>query len=210
MSFLVPRVSFSSNLASLFNVTRHNCSILFNLKIDMLWTKEAHQNANFQTFRLAWKLTKFLMSFFKQRVSFPLKFVLPFSVMTHNYSKTFWRKHYMIWASRAHQRIIFQNFVCFNESSPVSSYHFWNHKVRVYSNFASLFNVIKDNSSVIFRSNRICFGEKEPIEVKFSDFWLFGWKCRKFLMSRLELQVSFSLNFPSLVSVMSDNSSVFF
>ena len=46
----------------------------------------------------------------------------------------------------------FQTFGCSNESSPNSSCHFWNHKVRVYLNFTSLFSVIKDNSSVFFFS----------------------------------------------------------
>ena len=50
MSCLEPRVSFSSNFASLFNVMRHNSSALFHLNFYMLWTKGAHQSANFQTF----------------------------------------------------------------------------------------------------------------------------------------------------------------
>ena len=54
----------------------------------------------------------------------------------------------MLWTKRAHQSAIFQIFECSNESSPNSSCHVWNYKVRVYSNFASLFNVMKDNSSV--------------------------------------------------------------
>ena len=43
---------------------------------------------------------------------------------------------------------IFQTFECSNESSPNSSQHFRNCKVKVYSNFASLFSVMKNNSSV--------------------------------------------------------------
>ena len=185
----------------------------------------------------------------------------------------------MLWTKRVHQSTIFQTFECSNESSPNSSCHFWNHKVRVYSNFASLFSVMKDNSSVFFlaqtsytldknspskwnfwtfewlgenspnsschfwnqesvflqtlhhssvswdmnhysmswkitplyfSSNLMYFGQKEPVEVKFSDFWVVGWKFNKFLMSCLKLQVSFSLNFASLFSVMRDNSSVLF
>ena len=49
MSFLEPRASFSSNFASLFSVMRHNSSVLFHLKLYMLWTKGADQSANFQT-----------------------------------------------------------------------------------------------------------------------------------------------------------------
>ena len=50
MSFLEPRVNFSSNFASLFIVTRHNSSVLFHLNLYMLWIKGAHQSVNFQTF----------------------------------------------------------------------------------------------------------------------------------------------------------------
>ena len=49
MSFLEPRFSFSSNFASLFSVMRHNSSVLFHPKLDMFWTKGAHQRANFQS-----------------------------------------------------------------------------------------------------------------------------------------------------------------
>ena len=49
MSFLEPRVSFSSNFASLFSVMGHNSSVLFHLKICMLWTNGSNQSANFWT-----------------------------------------------------------------------------------------------------------------------------------------------------------------
>ena len=90
------------------------------------------------------------------------------------------------WKKRPHQSTNFQIFECFNESSPNSSCQFWNHKVKVYSNFASLF-----------------------IEFKFSDIWVVGWKFTKFFMSCLKLQVRFSLNFSSLFSVMRNSSLLF-
>ena len=46
--------------------------------------------------------------------------------------------------------------------------------------------------------------------MEFSDFWVFGWKFTKFLVSYLRLQVSFSLNFAAHFSIMRDNSSVLF
>ena len=107
-------------------------------------------------------------------------------------------------------KVQFFRLECSNESSPNSSCHFWNYKVRVYSNSASLFSIMKDNSSVFCSSNLVYFGQKEPIEKKFSDFWVVPWKLTKFLMSYFKLQVSFSLNFVSLFSVMGDNSSVLF
>ena len=110
----------------------------------------------------------------------------------------------MLWTKRVHQITIFQTFECSNESSPNSSCHFWNHKVRFYSNFPSMFSVMKDNSSVFCISNFVCFGQNEPIEKKFSDFSVVGWKATKFVMSYLKPQVSFSLNLASLFSVMKD------
>ena len=61
-----------------------------------------------------------------------------------------------------------------------------------------------------FSSSLIYFRQKEPIEVKYLDFWVIWWKFTKFLLSYLKPQVSFSLNFASLFIVMRGNSSVFF
>ena len=47
----------------------------------------------------------------------------------------------------------------------------------------------------LFSSKRIYFGQKEPIKMKFLDFWVVGWNFTKFLTSYLKPQVSFSLNF---------------
>ena len=116
----------------------------------------------------------------------------------------------MLWTKRANSCIIFQTFDSSNESSRNSSCHFWNQKIRVHSNFTSLFNAMKDNSFVFFSSNLMYFRQKQPIEVNFLDFWVVGWKFTKFFILYLKLQVSFSLSFASLFSVKRDNSSVFF
>ena len=108
------------------------------------------------------------MSFFKPRVSFSLNFASPFSVMTQHSSKTLKLKHYMLWTKRLHQCTIFETFECFNESSPNSSYHFWNHKIRVYSIFGSLFSVMKDNSSVFLSAQTL-----NTLDKKSSSKWNF-------------------------------------
>ena len=135
--------SFPSNFESFFTVMRHDSSVLSDLNLYMLWTKQAQQNTNFQTFDCSHKkLNKFLKSFLKPRTSFPLNFVSPFSLVTYNYSKVFQFKHYMLWTKRAYQCTTFQSFECSNESSPKSSRNFWNQKFRVYSNFASLLSIM--------------------------------------------------------------------
>ena len=45
-----------------------------------------------------------------------------------------------------------------------------------------------------FSSNLIYFEQKYPIEVKFSNFWVVGWKFTRFRMSYLKPKVNFSLN----------------
>ena len=88
MSFLEPRISFSSNFASLVSVMRYNSSVLFHLHLYVLWRKRSPSKCKFPDFPLlAWKLTKYLLSFFKPRGSFLLNFASPFSVMIHN---SFW------------------------------------------------------------------------------------------------------------------------
>ena len=56
MSYLEPHASFSLYFASLFNVMRDNSSVLSWLKLNMIFTKGAHQSAKisgkFQLLRL--------------------------------------------------------------------------------------------------------------------------------------------------------------
>ena len=171
--------------------------------------KRSLSKCNFSGFRqLAWKLIKFLRSVYKPWVGFSLNFALPFSVMTHNSSEIFQLKHYMLWTKTAHQKTTFQTVECFNEDSPSCSCHFWNHKVKFYSNFTSLFSVMKITSLYFFSSKY--FGQKESIEVKFPAFSVVGWTFTKFLMLYLKSKVSFSLNFGSLFNVIRDNSCVLF
>ena len=135
--------------------------------------KRSPSNGNFSDFQLiAWKLTKFLMSFFKSWASFALNFASPFSVMGRNSYEIFQLKHYMFWTKTSHQSTISQIFECSNESSPNSSCHFWNHNVKVYSNFASLLSVMKDNSSVFLQLKPCTFWAKRA---HWKNFQTFGW-----------------------------------
>ena len=115
---------------------------------------------------------------------------MTFNVMTHKSYETFLLKHYMLWTKTTYQSTIFQTFMCSNESSPNSLCHFWNHKVSIYSDFPSLFSVMKDNSLYFCSLNLVYFGQKESIEKNFSDFWMVGrkftsyhtWKRKSFFL----------------------------
>ena len=45
------QVSFSSNFASIFILTRHNSTVNFNLILFLPWIKRTHQSPNFETFK---------------------------------------------------------------------------------------------------------------------------------------------------------------
>ena len=76
------KLRFSSNFASLFSVIRHNSSVLFHLNLYMLWRKAVHQSANLEINK--WKLTKFIMSFFKPTSEFSNKFWITLHFQCHD------------------------------------------------------------------------------------------------------------------------------
>ena len=199
----------------------------------MIWTKRAHQCTFFQTFGCPNESSpNCSCHFFKQKVSFSSKFGSFFSVMRDSVfswnftlytidqsSTSKWKfpdlqplplKYTKFLVSFLEPKFASRN-ICFwqkesiniqflrlwvpKESSPNSSCRFWNHKVRVYSNFAS-------QSSVLDKIS--------PSKLNCQTFEWLGENSQKFLMSYMNPQVSVSLNFESVFSVMRDNSSVLF
>ena len=100
------------NQESVFLQTLHYSSVswditlcTFSSKYLCALDKRIQSKCKFSDFQLlAWKLIKFIMSFFNPQVSFRLNFATPFSVMTHNSSESF----YMLWTKRAYQCTIFR------------------------------------------------------------------------------------------------------
>ena len=118
------------------------------------------------------------MSFFKPQVSFPLNFISPFSVMTHNSSEILYLKHYMFWTKRVHPSTIFIRFgfIQILHRCPVP----WK-KAALY----------------FFSSNLLYFEQKW---LGSKDFWMVGWKFTKFLISYLKPSQFFLTLYHSLVS----------
>ena len=85
------------NQGSAFLRTLHHSSVSWDLlfctfssKYLYALDKRIGSKCKLLDFRLLeWKLTKFLMSFFKPQINFPLNFASPFSVMIHNSSEIF-------------------------------------------------------------------------------------------------------------------------
>ena len=85
-------------------------------------------------------------------------------------------------------------------------------QVSFSSNVASIFSVIKHNSSILFFcSNIIYFGQKQPIKVQiFEIFKCSGENLPNSSRQFLEAQASFPSNFISILSSIKHNSSVLF
>ena len=114
------------------------------------------------------KFAKFLMSILKRQVGSSSIFVSFFIVITHNFSANFkFFIHFLLWPKGSHQSSNFDTFECSGENLPNSSFaKFSKQQVNFSSNFVSLFNVMKDISSIRFSSNNIYFAQKESIKVK--------------------------------------------
>ena len=57
MSFFTQKVSFSLNFGSLFSFLKDKSSVLFLLKLYMIWIKGTYQSAKFQTFNCSCKIS---------------------------------------------------------------------------------------------------------------------------------------------------------
>ena len=101
----IPYVIFET----ISHFSRHNSSVLFQFKYCILLTKISHQSSSFSDFSLLkLKYIKYLMSFFKQKVSLSSRFRLLFSVMRDNSSTFFQLELYMLLTKVAHQSANFQ------------------------------------------------------------------------------------------------------
>ena len=101
--------------------------------------------------------TKFLMPFFKQKISF-------FSVVRDISYVLFQLKLYMLLAKVAQ----FLDLPLLALNSPNSSCHFWNQE----SVFLQTLHHIRHNSSVLFNLNLYALDKRRPSKCKFPDFRL--------------------------------------
>ena len=103
------------------------------------------------------------MSVLKRHFSSSSIFVSFFIVMTHNSSLNFKVINFILWPKGSHQSSNFDIFECSCENLPNPT-SFSKQQVGFFSIFASLFNVMKYNSSLLFQSNNIYLAQKRPIK----------------------------------------------
>ena len=91
------------------------------------------------------------MSFFKLKVSFSSNFASLFSVMKDNSSVLFQFRHYILCIKVTNQSANFRDLSALIKIHQILS--FLKQQIRFSSNFASLFSVMKHNSSLYFYLN---------------------------------------------------------
>ena len=99
MSFLEPRVNFSSNFASLFSDMRYNSSVNFYLNLFMLCMPYLIKVQFFRLSTACMKINQIPYVIFQARSQFSFKFCKT--------PEIFCVKHYMLWTERANQHIVF-------------------------------------------------------------------------------------------------------
>ena len=109
---------------------------------------------------------KFLMSFFKAQVTFPLNFASIFSTIRHNSSVLFLAQHYILSSKEPIKEQFFQIFECSSQNSLNSSCQFWNNKSILLQilHYSSL--SWHTTPRQILRSYLFYFGQKDPIKVE--------------------------------------------
>ena len=170
MLSLEPRVSFSSNFASFFNVMKHNFCIFWSKSLYAL-DKRSSLKCKFSDFQLfAWNLTKFLMSFFKPKVSF--KFCI--TLQCHDIVPL----EFFNW-----------NIVCFGQKEPSNAQFFilLSALMKVYPIHHAIFKTTSSGYIQILhhflhhwflciflaQTSHIYFGQKYPSKWNFLTFqWL--------------------------------------
>ena len=149
-----PNYSCNSRNPKSFFTTQLLCMFLAQtLHIFHKSTTSKWKFSDFSLLRL--KFTKFLMLFFKWKVSFSSKFGSFFSVMGDHSSVLYRLKLYMLLAKVAHKCANFQTYHCPHLKVIEFLKSFLEPRFRFSSNFVSLFSVIRRNSSVLFHLN-IC------------------------------------------------------
>ena len=150
MSFFNPQVSFRLNFATPFSVMTHNSSESFQLKQYMLWTKTAHQCTIFRLLgALLMKIHPILPAIFETTRSGFFKFRITVQCHERKLLCIFQLKPHIFWTKIAHRSGIFRLLSGWVKIHEIP--HVIFETASLFSlNFASLFNVTGDESSVFF------------------------------------------------------------
>ena len=183
MSLLKPRTSFSWNFASLSSVMRNNSSVLFHVKLYIPSRKRTLDGYKFSNFQLlAWKLTKF------QIPQFSLEFCITFQCHDTQFLWNFLPETLHFGQKEPIKVQIFRFLSALMKVHPIPHASFETTRSRFIQILYHCSVSWKITSLYFFYLKSLYFGQKELVEVKFSNFGEVGWKFTNSLMSYLKLQ----------------------
>ena len=135
---------------SFFSAITHNSSVNFQLKHFLHWAKGYHESTNFHALKCSDE--NFLNSscHFSNQTSVFLQILHDSSVSWKIFPRYFFRLNVIFSAWKGQIKVqIFETFENCDQNS-LNSFYFWNNKLFFFSNFASLFSVMRHKSSVPF------------------------------------------------------------
>ena len=154
MSILKRQVSSSLNFASQFIVMTHTSPLNFKHIHFLLWIKGSNQSPRFETFKCSGQNlpSQNLPNFSCQIFQFSLVFlhILHDCSMSLKITPLYFFRSNVIYYAQKEPIIvqIFDTFECSDQNSPNSCN--FNYEPFFFSNFASLFSVMRHNSCVPF------------------------------------------------------------
>ena len=159
MSFLGPKVSFSSNFASLFSVMRRNSSVYFTSKTSYGLDKTSRSKCKFSDF--------WLQAMFQVTSQFSFKFCITLQCHDTQHIRNFYLKHYVL-DKRSPSKYIFRLLSALIKVHPI--FH------AIFENTSLGFIQVLNHCSVLWKITPVSFEQKEPIKKTFPEFWVVGWK----------------------------------
>ena len=150
MSVLNWQVNSFSNCVSFFIVIMRNSPVSFKLIHFVLFIKRPNESPNSETFMCSGE------NFLNSSWHFPNHKSVFIQILHHilvSWNITplyFFRSNVIYFAQKEPIKVQpFQTFKCSDQNSP-NSCHFWKKKIAFSSNFASVFSIMRHNSSVPF------------------------------------------------------------
>ena len=150
MSILKRQVKSSSNFASFFFFMTLNSSANFKLIHFLFWIKGSRQSCNFETFECSGKNLPISSCHFPNHKSVFHQSLHHLAVSWNIVLQYFFSSNIICFVQKERIKVqIFETFECWCENSP-NSCLFWK-QISFSSIFASLFSVMRHNSSTLFK-----------------------------------------------------------
>ena len=165
----IPYVIFET----ISHFSHQNSTVSFQLKHYILLTKISNHSANFRIF--LWLHLKFIQIshvIFQIKSAFFFKVLITLQCPERSFFCTFLAKTLHAIDKSSTRKCKFLDLLLLALKFVKFVMSFLKPRASFSSNFSSRSSAVRVNSSVLFHPKLLCFGLKEPIKCRFSDFQL--------------------------------------